>query len=773
MGERHDGRAERLLIKLILPHQGVERRISGGGSPPRPFRAVTREFRGRLANQVTAIRTAIRPAIVRTGGAPVRVRLLPQAFAKSHRPKNLFSDRTCPVIGGGRLGELFLKATVGGLEALEEMVRSSTADLLIKEISSVENIEPITAEFRRNGLAPDELLRRSPRRGDAFATQVQLFDFGPGRGQNALVNDFLTACEANRIPVTRGGYSESSYRFEADCRDVRAVEAISNIIGVRSVRQMPTVRGVRPQALNQGPLPDGLPVPNAHDGELPVVVVVDSGITDAEPLRRWIVGRDQQVAPAYRNTEHGTFVAGLVVWGKQLNPALQGIDTSPCGVFDLQLLPNDNPAHGDTDELHEPEFLQILESALQQYGDRYKVWNLSLSTDRVCSLTEFSSLAVELDNLQERYGVSFVVSAGNYDTVPLLSYPREQEELERGRITSPADSVLSITVGSISHRAYAEGPQEGEPSCFSRHGAGPNYVIKPDVVHFGGTCRRDASEVHGVRSVIAGGCGESLGTSYATPLVSRIMAGIYHQVVPSPSAVLARALLTHHARDARTQGRVHDDEVDFMGFGLPSGPPYCLECEAHTSTLVFEDVLRPGYFQEWDDFPYPPSLRRDGRYFGDIWMTIAFCPSRNPRWGTEYCETHIDAHFGVYRRQRERKTRRLKQVFKGLVPPEHRNPGRLFESFQVEYLRKWSPVRTYFGSLGEKGERGDRWRLKVQLLSRHGIDEEALTSQPFALIVTIADPSRRNPIYDEMARLIHNRYRSQNLTLRPTVRVQQ
>jgi serine protease AprX len=773
MADGQSGRAERLPIKLILPHQGVERRVSGGGSRPKPFRGVTREFRGRLANQVTAIRSAIRPAIVRTGGAPVRVRLLPQAFAKSHRPKNLFSDRTCPVIGAGRLGELFLKATVEGLNALEEMVRGHTGDVVVKEISSIENIEPITAEFRRNGLSPGELLRSSPRSGDAFATQVQLFDFGPGRGQDALVNDFLAVCGGSQIPVKRSGYAENSFRFEVDCRNVGDVETVSNIIGVRSLRQMPTVRGVRPQALNRSPLPDGLPVPNASDGEMPVVVVVDSGVTDQPPLSRWVVGRDQQVAPAYRNTEHGTFVAGLIAWGKHLNPDLQGIDLGPCAIFDLQLLPNDDPAHGDTDELHEPEFLQILESALQQYGDRYKVWNLSLSTDRLCSLTEFSSLAVELDNLQERYAVSFVISAGNYETVPLLNFPREREELERGRITSPADSVMSVTVGSISHHSYAEGPRDGEPSCFSRHGAGPNYIIKPDLVHFGGACRRDASEAHGVRSLIPGGCGESLGTSFATPLISRIMASIYHQIVPSPSPVLARALLTHHAREPRTQGRVSDDHVDFVGFGLPAALPYCLECTAHTSTLVFEDVLRPGYFLEWDDFPFPPSLQRGGRYFGDVWMTIAFSPSRNARWGTEYCETHIDAHFGVYRRQRDQKTKRIRQVFTGLVPPEHKNPGELFESFQVEHLRKWSPVRTYFGSLGENGERGDRWRLKVQLLSRHGIEEETLMSQPFALIVTIADPSRSHSIYDEMARLIHNRYRSQNLTLRPTLRVQQ
>jgi hypothetical protein len=35
----------------------------------------------------------------------------------------------------------------------------------------------------------------------------------------------------------------------------------------------------------------------------------------------------------------------------------------------------------------------------------------------------------------------------------------------------------------------------------------------------------------------------------------------------------------------------------------------------------------------------------------------------------------------------------------GLVPPEHKNAGELYESYQVEKLRKWAPVRTYYGNM--------------------------------------------------------------------------
>jgi hypothetical protein len=274
--------------------------------------------------------------------------------------------------------------------------------------------------------------------------------------------------------------------------------------------------------------------------------------------------------------------------------------------------------------------------------------------------------------------------------------------------------------------------------------------------------------------------GENLGTSFAAPLISRQLAYVHHRITPSPSPTLARALLTHNARDLRTSSRVEDGDDRYLGFGTPLNIDRSLECEPWQTTLVFEETLRPGYNLEWDYFPYPDSLTLGNKFRGEIWMTIAYPPKRNAAYGSEYCETYLEAHFGVVKDKKDKKTGQIKEEAVGLVPPEHNNPGELFESFQVEKLRKWAPVRTYH-RLIPQGVAGKRWKLWVNMLTRHDVDKtdgQAFENpappilQPFALILTIADPNRKSKtIYDEMARILRTRFKSRNLQLRPTVQV--
>ncbi len=61
---------------------------------------------------------------------------------------------------------------------------------------------------------------------------------------------------------------------------------------------------------------------------------------------------------------------------------------SPRASNERQAAAYDDPARGDTITLLESELLSSLEAALQEHANRYKVWNLSLGSDEVCSLDD-------------------------------------------------------------------------------------------------------------------------------------------------------------------------------------------------------------------------------------------------------------------------------------------------------------------------------------------------------------------------------------------------
>ena len=282
-----------------------------------------------------------------------------------------------------------------------------------------------------------------------------------------MTKQFEALCSKRGILVDIKGYSEKSRTYAADCRTVNVIETLSELVSVRSIAPMPLVRINRSPSLQSQAIPH-LPTRDEVEGDVPVVAVVDTGVSEQYPeLNSWITGRYSDVAPPYRNTDHGTFVAGLICWGRRLNPDLPNIEEDPCALFDVQVIPNDDAKLGPIDRLSENELLSSLRTVLQQQANQCKVWNLSLGTDDLCSLHEFSNLAQELDNLQEEFQVSFVISAGNYKNLPLLDYPRTNEQIDRGRITVPADSVLGITVGSVSQVNFQNnGPENPPPICF-------------------------------------------------------------------------------------------------------------------------------------------------------------------------------------------------------------------------------------------------------------------------------------------------------------------
>ena len=181
-------------------------------TPPKPFRTVDAKYRRAFPPGLrdTHCHRSTDPA---HRNCPRAREAALEAAAKSHRPEQLFSAQSCPIIGGGRLGELFVKATPEGLDRLADIIENNTSDQMTKELSCVETIEPVTPLYRRGGLEATDVLRRSPRGKHGFITRVGLFNFGADSDQPKLVEDFESTCRKRDIRLSKTGYSPSSFTY--------------------------------------------------------------------------------------------------------------------------------------------------------------------------------------------------------------------------------------------------------------------------------------------------------------------------------------------------------------------------------------------------------------------------------------------------------------------------------------------------------------------------------------------------------------------------------
>jgi serine protease AprX len=369
------------------------------------------------------------------------------------------------------------------------------------------------------------------------------------------------------------------------------------------------------------------------------------------------------------------------------------------------------------------------------------------------------------DYIQDKYGVQIFVSSGNLTEVPLRTWPQQGTMGERDRIISPADSVRAITVGSVALYDSANSiVKQNEPSPFSRRGPGANYIVKPDVVDYGGNIDSSHNiEGYGMKGLdVNGNVIEGIGTSYSNPRIVQKFSSVYDELVEK-DLLLAKAMIIHSARMSSRDLLDHNqDNIKYYGFGMPEVDcQNILQCSEDEITLVFRQKVNNGAHLEMFDFPFPPSLIRDGKYLGQIGMTLVYNPILDDRYGREYCRTNIDAHFGTYKHQPNGKIK-----FVGCVPLES-SWDEKFEQSRVENGFKWSPIKSYYRNIPNGINVAEGWKIRIDLTERNGLD---VPMQEFVLIVTIKDPEGHD-IYSEVVNGLRARgYVTNNLETRQQIR---
>ncbi len=342
---------------------------------------------------------------------------------------------------------------------------------------------------------------------------------------------------------------------------------------------------------------------------------------------------------------------------------------------------------------------------------------------------------------------------------------------EIDRIISPADSTRSITVGSVALYDSDESiVRTNEPSPFSRGGPGANYMIKPDIVDYGGNISKSMCvQGLGMKGLdINGSVVENIGTSYATPRAVQKFATILDELIEK-DLLLAKCILIHSAR--MNMHELSGDEKcektfngRYYGFGIPSlEAKDILQCSENEVTIVFKQRVSQGSHIEMFDFPYPKSLINDGKCYGEIYLTLAYNPSLDEDYGNEYCRTNVEASFGTY----EYKNGKMR--YNSKVPME-KLWDKNIEEPMIEHGSKWNPIKTYHRKIKDGIKAKDGWKLRVDMTNRNGVNTPF---QDFVLIVTIKDCNGTD-IYTEIVNEFKNKgYVVNNLQTKLQIRQRQ
>lgn len=722
---------------------GVE--TTGGG--PREFFDVDDAYRARLNQTVLAASELVASNASRYPGIPtvLAVRLRPEAIAKSHRPMALAAAADMSVIGHAEIHEMLVEATPREVRLLTEVISTRNTKAIRANLSAISDVAAWTMQAKLPGLLREAspAMARSCLR-ETGRIWIKLFKYRDAEVQAtavAALDAVLNAGEARGIvlPQLKG---PPIYVVEAGAALSDAtLEAVIAFPGVRSVQPEPQA-SVAPGESVAVLSPDST-FKRHPPADAPVVAVFDTGVhPGATLLTPWVSSTETFITNLDTNYEHGTMVASLIADAHGLNEQHAQIPSTGCRVHDVCGLESTKANVGD--------IIQRLREALIKRPD-IRVWNLSLGAAAVGD-SGFSEFAQELDALSDKHNVLFVVAAGNYLDVPRRGWPCAGGLADR--ISSPGDSIRSLTVGAVAHLDSATSfVAIGEPANYSRRGPGPVFTPKPDLVHVGGGLEHPwKADALGIK-VLAPNNGvlRSVGTSFAAPIVSAMAAQTWralghgnrqYGLIASPT--LVKALLIHSA-ELSSPARPPEHRR-YFGAGMPSDPMAVLFDSSNSFTLVFEVDLVTGTKWRKGQYTIPASMLAGGKLSGEVVLTAVYSPPVDAAAGAEYVRANLEVGFGTLEPDDDGVTQ-----FRGRVPMKWEQGSDGLESAQVEHGGKWSPVKIHRKVFS--GTSGSNWALQASMMRRAN-EPPAEAPMRAVIIVTLRSINEDGDIYNEGARAL-------------------
>lgn len=755
---------EKLPIKFFAPREIDELRVEGNGSSNTPNWVLEGRELERRASELTLAFGQFSKAITERAE---RKSAVPFVFVAKMCDDATAKSRRADISALFQAGD---KSSVIGLVDSDELI------VKIDSVAQMKEISGRLQDYNRNSYALSclETFREFQpvveTEKDESIYKIKLIDFQDYETNIAMQRLFERALTLRGIAYKKSNYTNQFpvYRVEMEPQAI-----LDGLYGddvhemLFSIEPMPkyvvSLDSIQEEA--------AITVMNPTVGHrYETLGILDNGVAAIPHLAPWIDGKRWTVYPESSITPtHGTFVAGVALYG-DICERREWVGHGGIKLFDATIFPNEK------EPLEEDELIANIREAIKANHEKVKVWNLSISVVRPVCDNKFSDLAIALDDLQTRYNILICKSAGNCTNF-MSGRPK-------GRIHEGADSVRSLVVGSV---AQAKGPDDfaeiDNPSPFSRVGPGPEYIIKPEVSHYGGNAGVDKNGnrvTTGVKSFSKdGSLSSSVGTSFSTPRIASLATGLYQELDEDFDPLLLKGLIIHSSTYSDNLQIPMSERTNQLGFGVPKSVSQILYNAPHEATLILRDTLSKGEKIDIMDFPMPKSLIRNGYYTGQIIATLVYDPILDSSQGIEYCQSNIDIKFGSYDIKKERDTSKrnilnpvgrdgaknlfLEGLYSKRLMRDSQSEFALRERLLIQYADKYYPVKKYAVDLSELSEANKQnfvtedkqWYLYLCGLFREHTEQRAriertTPSQDFCFIITIRDPERKANVYDEV-----------------------
>ena len=763
-----------LPIKIFEKRKEDEKLTEAGGGPePKWVRhgLALQELASGYTNILKEVEETLGERLQRNNYVPVvlSVEINENLLAKSHRTEvvKLFDVNN-------------KKNTIGLQEESTLMIKIEDKKDLNKMTSNFEEYEKfaygISALEKLSPFKPIVAVEKKQ------LIKIKLIDFHNYEINRVVRQSFESFCKTQNISIQRSFYTEDLIIYSVSEPSDFTMVTLQSFEGLLSISDMP-IYDISFDMIERQDHKIELTQPDPHE-EYPMVGVLDSGISKIEAFENWLADEyHTNFLEEDTDRSHGTFVAGILLHGDKLE-GQEMTGFKGCKLFDATVAPKRELMR----QMSEAELIDNIKEAINSVID-INVWTLSAGSDKEADPFTFSDFGVALDKLQEENNVIICKSAGNCDNFTRNAPKR--------RISRSADSVRSLVVGSVAHKkALHDMAEINEPSPFTRIGDGPSNLTKPDLVHYGGNAGMNNGSITatGVNSFSSDGqIVSNVGTSFSTPRITSIVAGLSHKLEEEFDTLLIKALTIHSAKYPDSLNLTDEEKLKQMGFGIPSSIDDIIYNTPNEITLILQDTIEKGKYLDIMDFPYPDLIDEDGFYYGEITVTLVTSPLLDHTQGTEYCQSNLDVYFGTYDDKITKEGRTIRNEIRREGSTNVLN-GNMYSTRAIKkntafkgerllrgFYQKFQPVKKWAVNLDEFKpspkkqflEAPKNWYLKLDGLYRAFAENNYLNlSQDFCLVISIRDNKNRTNIYDQVTQKLNQlNFIQKNIQLKKEVRV--